>query len=61
MNEHCAKKMERRLFEAAMDGSVISLLLEDALVLDRFIAGCYAETPLHVASMLGHVEFVEQV
>ena len=53
--------MERRIYEAAVEGSVISLLnllQEDPLVLDRFMVGCYAETPLHIASMLGHLDFV---
>ncbi|EOY31173.1 Ankyrin repeat family protein, putative [Theobroma cacao] len=56
--------MERKLYEAAVEGSVISLLSllqEDALLLDRFITGRYPETPLHVASMLGHLEFVDEI
>ena len=56
--------MERKLYDAAVEGSVISLLnllQEDALLLDRFITGHYPETPLHVASMLGHIEFVDLV
>ncbi|XP_021276695.1 ankyrin repeat-containing protein BDA1-like [Herrania umbratica] len=56
--------MERKLHEAAVEGSVnslLSLLQEDALLLDRFITGRYPETPLHVASMLGHLEFVDEI
>ncbi|KAK0571283.1 hypothetical protein LWI29_013615 [Acer saccharum] len=56
--------MERRIYEAAVEGSVISLLnllQEDPLVLDRFMVGCYAETPLHIASMLGHLDFVQEI
>ncbi|XP_022754172.1 ankyrin repeat-containing protein At2g01680-like [Durio zibethinus] len=56
--------MERKLYEAAVEGSVVSLLNllhGDALLLDRFITGCYPETPLHIASMLGHAEFVEEI
>ncbi|XWS27051.1 hypothetical protein CRYUN_Cryun26dG0083300 [Craigia yunnanensis] len=56
--------MERKLYEAAVEGSVISLLnllQGDALLLDRFITGCYPETPLHIASMFGHAEFVEEI
>lgn len=57
--------MEKKLYEAAIEGSVISLLnlLEnDALLLDRFTTGnCYPETPLHIASMLGHAEFVQEI
>ncbi|KAK2642444.1 hypothetical protein Ddye_024207 [Dipteronia dyeriana] len=54
----------RRIYEAAVEGSVISLLnllQEDALVLDRFVVGCYSETPLHIASMLGHLDFVQEI
>ncbi|KAF2304288.1 hypothetical protein GH714_029455 [Hevea brasiliensis] len=39
--------------------SLLSLIREDALVLDRFIASCFTETPLHIASMLGHLEFAK--
>ncbi|XVF48038.1 hypothetical protein PTKIN_Ptkin03bG0158300 [Pterospermum kingtungense] len=56
--------MERKLYDAAVEGSVISLLnllREDALLLDIYITGRYPETPLHVASMLGHEKFVEQL
>ncbi|KAJ4708988.1 Ankyrin repeat family protein, partial [Melia azedarach] len=56
--------MERRIYEAAVEGSVnclVNLLQEDPLILDRFMAGCYAETPLHIASMLGHADFVQEI
>ncbi|KAK2644962.1 hypothetical protein Ddye_020157 [Dipteronia dyeriana] len=56
--------MERRIYEAAIEGSVIylfNLLQEDALILDRLMVGCYAETPLHIASMLGHLDFVQEL
>ncbi|GMJ07522.1 hypothetical protein like AT5G51160 [Hibiscus trionum] len=56
--------MDRRLYDAAVLGnkiSLLNLLREDALLLDRFITGRYPETPLHVASMLGHLEFVDEV
>ncbi|KAK6927248.1 Ankyrin repeat, partial [Dillenia turbinata] len=55
-------RMEKRLQEAAMKGSVetlLNLLNEDELLLDRFIVGCYQETPLHIAAMLGHVDFCQ--
>ncbi|KAE8657889.1 VAMP713 protein [Hibiscus syriacus] len=57
-------KMEKRLYDAAVEGnkiSLLNLLQEDALLLDRFITGRYPETPLHVASMLGHLEFVDEI
>ncbi|OMO81243.1 hypothetical protein CCACVL1_12530 [Corchorus capsularis] len=56
--------MEKRLSEAAIEGNLISfrnLLQEDALLLDRFITGCYPETPLHIVSMLGHMDLVEEI
>ncbi|KAL4297037.1 hypothetical protein GQ457_12G023970 [Hibiscus cannabinus] len=56
--------MERKLYDAAVQGNTIlllDLLREDALLLDRFITGRYPETPLHVASIFGHLEFVDEV
>ncbi|XP_039027302.1 ankyrin repeat-containing protein At5g02620-like [Hibiscus syriacus] len=56
--------MEKRLYNACLEGSkssLLNLLQEDALLLDRFITGRYPETPLHVASMLGHLEFVDEI
>ncbi|TXG61835.1 hypothetical protein EZV62_013198 [Acer yangbiense] len=56
--------MERRIYEAAIEGSVVylfQLLQEDALLLDRLMVGCYAETPLHIASMLGHLDSVQEI
>lgn len=53
--------MRSGLLEAALKGSVASLLEllhEDPLVLDRNIASCVSETPLHVAATLGHLDFV---
>ncbi|KAH7574428.1 hypothetical protein JRO89_XS03G0294800 [Xanthoceras sorbifolium] len=56
--------MDRNIYEAAVEGSVttlLNLLQQDALVLDRFMVGCHAETPLHIASLLGHAEFVQEI
>lgn len=56
--------MERRIYEAVVEGSVASLihlLQEDALILDRFKASCHSETPLHIDSMLGHVDFAQEI
>ncbi|XP_057467163.1 ankyrin repeat-containing protein BDA1-like [Actinidia eriantha] len=56
--------MERKLSEAATKGSVeslIDLLQEDPLILDKTIVSCVSESPLHIASMLGHTEFVKAV
>ncbi|GLT31595.1 hypothetical protein SLA2020_063240 [Shorea laevis] len=56
--------MEGRVCEAAVEGNVnslVQLLREDALLLDRFITGFHSETPLHIASMLGHDQFVQEI
>ncbi|ESR66272.1 hypothetical protein WN944_002526 [Citrus x changshan-huyou] len=56
--------MERSVYEAAVEGSVeslLKLLQEDALLLDRSMVSCYSETPLHIASMLGHENFVREI
>lgn len=58
------KKMQRKLHEAAVEGSVASLLRllkEDTLALDRYIAACFPETSLHIAAMLGHLEFTAKI
>ncbi|KAF8010889.1 hypothetical protein BT93_J1507 [Corymbia citriodora subsp. variegata] len=56
--------MERRVYKAAAEGDVASLLdllEEDPLILDRCIVGSYNETPLHIAAMLGHEKFVDEI
>ncbi|KAK3440428.1 hypothetical protein EUGRSUZ_B00705 [Eucalyptus grandis] len=56
--------MESKLYEAAMKGNVSSLLellRKDKLLLDRVMTGNHTETPLHIAAMLGHLDFVEEV
>ncbi|KAI3814803.1 hypothetical protein L1987_14448 [Smallanthus sonchifolius] len=53
--------MEKLLYEASLEGNLnilLMLLQEDPLILDRVTLG---DTPLHVASMLGHVDFVKEV
>ncbi|KAH6826285.1 hypothetical protein C2S53_012246 [Perilla frutescens var. hirtella] len=55
---------QNMLFEAAARGCVISLqqlLIDDPLILDRVIINHYSETPLHVAAMLGHIDFVNEI
>lgn len=57
-------KREKRLYEASLNGSVDSLkqlLVEDPLTLARAALTCYDETPLHVALMLGHLDFAKFV
>ncbi|KAG9133470.1 hypothetical protein Leryth_013282 [Lithospermum erythrorhizon] len=56
--------MEKLVFQAATEGNVASLLSvlqQDPLILDRIIANCFPETPLHVAALLGHVHVVEEL
>ncbi|XP_030448261.1 ankyrin repeat-containing protein BDA1-like [Syzygium oleosum] len=56
--------MESELYEAALKGNVhslLDLLRKDKLLLDRILTGNHTETPLHIAAMLGHLEFVEEV
>ena len=53
---------ERRLYEASLNGCVDSLkqLLEkDPLALARAALTSFDETPLQVATMLGHLEFAK--
>ena len=57
-------KREKRLYEASLKGSVDSLkqlLVEDPLALARAAVTCFEETPLHVAAMLGHLDFAQFV
>ncbi|KAI6682161.1 hypothetical protein NL676_036042 [Syzygium grande] len=56
--------MESELYEAAVRGdvpSLLELLGKDKLLLDRIMTGNRIESPLHIAAMLGHSDFVEEV
>ncbi|MBA0868785.1 hypothetical protein Goshw_018777, partial [Gossypium schwendimanii] len=56
--------MEKRLYNATKNGDkneLLCLLHEHAQLLDRFTKGRYPETPLHIAVMLGHSEFVDEL
>lgn len=56
--------MDRRLYKAAVKGdvpSLLQLLQEDELVIERALIGPHLETPLHIAAMLGHSEFVHEI
>ncbi|KAL0330666.1 UNVERIFIED_CONTAM: hypothetical protein Sangu_1612100 [Sesamum angustifolium] len=58
------ERLETELFEAAAKGSITSLkklLKEDPLILDRVLVNIFSETPLHVAAMLGHIDFVKEI
>ncbi|XP_061995637.1 ankyrin repeat-containing protein ITN1-like [Rosa rugosa] len=54
--------MEKKLSDVAMEGSVKmlnDLIQQDPLVLDRALVSSLSETPLHIASMLGHLDLVK--
>ncbi|KAK3437179.1 hypothetical protein EUGRSUZ_C01650 [Eucalyptus grandis] len=56
--------MASDLHIAAVKGNVpslLELLAKDKLLLDRIVPGNQIETPLHIAAMLGHLDFVEEV
>ncbi|KAI9114498.1 hypothetical protein K1719_014196 [Acacia pycnantha] len=56
--------MEERLVKAARDGDVTTLhnlLKEDPQILERASLDHFADSPLHVASLSGKSEFVEQI
>ncbi|KAG9132608.1 hypothetical protein Leryth_023057 [Lithospermum erythrorhizon] len=56
--------MERKLYDAAIKGDVYTLrelIHQDELILDRVILTCFNETPLHIATMKGHLEFVKEI
>ncbi|XP_055832499.1 ankyrin repeat-containing protein At5g02620-like [Solanum dulcamara] len=55
---------EKRLYEAAVKGDVRALqelLQQDSLILDRLTLTFFNETPLHIAAMGGHIEFVRLI
>ena len=55
--------MNPMMFKAARDGNVedlLSLLEGDPLILERQV-NASADTPLHVAAMLGHLDFVKEL
>ncbi|XP_077217567.1 uncharacterized protein LOC143851941 [Tasmannia lanceolata] len=56
--------MDPRLHEAALSGDIVALqqlLKEDPLLLDKIMAGAIAETPLHIASLLGHISLTAEI
>ncbi|PWA88981.1 ankyrin repeat-containing domain, PGG domain protein [Artemisia annua] len=58
------EKMERLLYDASIQGnrSILLMLLEqDPLILDKVTLNCDDDMPLHVASMLGHIDFVKEI
>ncbi|KAL1826074.1 hypothetical protein ACET3Z_012852 [Daucus carota] len=57
--------MEKKLYDACLEGDVEmlkELMREDGLTLAQLsISSCYNQTPLHLASMLGHFEFAKSL
>ncbi|XP_062022816.1 ankyrin repeat-containing protein BDA1-like [Rosa rugosa] len=56
--------MGNLLYEAALEGNLTTLtdlLNQDRLALDRFVVDSFSETPLHVAAMLGHLDFTKEI
>ncbi|KAK9072503.1 hypothetical protein SSX86_008937 [Deinandra increscens subsp. villosa] len=54
--------MDRNLFEASMIGNVQvlnELLEKDQLILDRVSLIQFSETPLHIAALRGHLDFIK--
>ncbi|KAK8597590.1 hypothetical protein V6N13_094993 [Hibiscus sabdariffa] len=59
-----AATLESKLYEAAEEGNVtvlLELIRQDRLLLDRVLVNYAVETPLHVAAMLGHTDFVREI
>ncbi|KAI3715656.1 hypothetical protein L6452_22642 [Arctium lappa] len=56
--------MEKLLYDASLEGNVtllLTLLQEDPLILDRITVNRCDDMPLHVASILGHIDFVNEI
>lgn len=56
--------MQKKLFDAAVENKVHTLrelLQKDPLILDKPSLNCQDKNLLHIAAMLGHVEFVKEV
>ncbi|KAK8509190.1 hypothetical protein V6N12_018276 [Hibiscus sabdariffa] len=56
--------LENKLYEAAEEGNVtifLELIRQDRLLLDRVLVNYAVETPLHVATLLGHTDFVKEM
>ncbi|KAL1826076.1 hypothetical protein ACET3Z_012854 [Daucus carota] len=59
------KVTEKKLYHACLEGDVEmlkELMREDGLTLARVsVSSCYNQTPLHLASMLGHFELAKSL
>ena len=60
--ERKVEEKEKRVYEASITGSVSllkQLMAKDPLTLAQAEVTCFNETPLHVAAMLGHLNFTK--
>ncbi|GAA0164339.1 hypothetical protein LIER_20001 [Lithospermum erythrorhizon] len=59
------EQMVKNLYEAAIEGNVArlnDLIQQDELILERCnVVTCYDESPLHIASMIGHLDFCSEL
>ena len=56
--------MESLLYEASVEGNIttlLQLLEQDPLILDKVVANRHHETPLHVAALRGHLHFAKEI
>ena len=56
------EEREKEAYEASETGCVSllkQLMAKDPLTLARAAVTCFNETPLHVAAMLGHLDFTK--
>ncbi|CAA3000200.1 ankyrin repeat-containing BDA1-like [Olea europaea subsp. europaea] len=56
--------LESMHFEAASQGNVDTLkklVQEDPIILDRVIVNSFSDTPVHIAAILGHSDFVMEI
>lgn len=56
--------LDIRLYEASLAGSaatLLELLCEDELILDRALVASISDTPLHIAAILGYIDFAREI
>ncbi|KAL3500829.1 hypothetical protein ACH5RR_039922 [Cinchona calisaya] len=56
--------MVKRLYDAALEGDVTTfnqLLEKDSLLLDKSILNCEDKNPLHLATIMGNVDFIKAI
>ncbi|GJY65362.1 ankyrin repeat-containing domain, PGG domain protein [Tanacetum coccineum] len=56
--------MEKLLYEASLEGNTIvllELLQDNPLIPDRLTLNRHGDVPLHIASILGHDDFVSEI